>query len=214
MNGTRWLNLAALTAWALVTHGTIGYSGEHGGQEHGGSSLGSTSSSTSTSSTAEPSKPVPDRKTPSKTPSRNPKPASTLATPAKPSTTLTKTSPARASDELVVPAESIRQRIEQHVQQKLAPDGTFVMEDQETGTTRRLQFVRVHERVGKTGAFFYSCADLHDVNTGELLDLDFDVMTTGDQLEVVDARIHKVDGKARYTYDSDDNRIPIPPSQR
>ncbi len=213
MNGTRWLSLAALTTWALVTHGTVGYSGEHGGQEHGGSSLGSTSSSTSTSSTAESSKPVPDRKTSSKTPSRNSKPASTLATHAKPSTT-PQTSPARASDELVVPAESIRQRIEQHVQQKLAPDGTFVLEDQETGATRRLQFVRVHERVGKTGAFFYSCADLRDVNTGELLDVDFDVMATGDKLEVVDARIHKVDGKARYTYDSDDNRIPIPPSQR
>ena len=88
------------------------------------------------------------------------------------------------------------------------------MEDQETGATRRLQFVQVHDRVGKTGAFFYSCADLREVNTGELVDVDFDVMATGQELDVVDARIHKVDNKARYTYDSDDNRIPIPPSER
>lgn len=203
MNDTRWLSLAALTAWALVTYGTVGYSGEHGGQEHGGSSLGSTSSSTSTSSTAKPSKPVPDRKS-----------KSTKAKPAKPSKTKKATPKDRTSGALPAPAESIRGHIAQHVEQRLASDGTFVMEDQETGTSRRLQFVQVHERVGKTGGFYYSCADLRDVTTGELLDLDFDVMATGDQLEVVDARIHKVDGKARYTYDSDDTRIPIPPSQR
>jgi hypothetical protein len=209
MRHARWLSFAALTTWALALSGAAGYSGEHGGQEHGGSSWGS-STSTGTGSASQPSKPVPDRKTPSS----KPKSASTLASPATPPAA-TKPSKARASGEPSVPAESIRQRIEQHVQQQLGADGTFVMEDQETGLTRRLQFVRVHERVGKTGAFYYySCADLRDVDTGELLDLDFDVMAMGDQLDVVDARIHKIDGRARYTYDSDDNRIPIPPSQR
>ena len=208
MNDTRRLSLAALTMWALVTHGSVGYGGEHGGKEHGGSGWGSTSSATGTSSTAAPSTPVTDRRTPD----RNPKPAGALASPA-PRSTTPRASAARASEEPAVPAERIRQRIEQHVQQ-LSSDGAFIMEDQETGSTRRLQFVRVHERVGKTGGLFYSCVDLRDVNTGELLDVDFDVMATGDQLEVVDARIHKVDGKARYTYDSDDTRIPIPPSQR
>lgn len=202
MKHARWLSLAALTTGALVMSGSVGHSGEHGGQEHGGSSVGS-STSTSTSSTAKPSKPVPDRKS-----------KSTKAKPAKPSKIKKAKPKDRTSDALPVPAESIRGHIAQHVEQRLASDGTFVMEDQETGTLRRLQFVQVHERVGKTGGFHYSCADLRDVNTGELLDLDFDVMTTGDQLEVVDARIHKVDGKARYTYDTDDTRIPIPPSQR
>jgi hypothetical protein len=78
-----------------------------------------------------------------------------------------------------------------------------------TGTTRKLEFVRVHDRVGKTGPLYYSCTDMRDKQTGELLDLDFDVKATGEKLKVVDGRIHKVAGEARYTYDEHDNRIPV-----
>jgi len=69
--------------------------------------------------------------------------------------------------------------------------------------------VRVHERVGKTGELYYSCTDMQDTSTGELLDLDFDVEANDEQLEVVDTRIHKVNGQERYTYDEQDNRIPL-----
>lgn len=111
-------------------------------------------------------------------------------------------------------AAQLRQRIESYVKEQSDADGTFAIEDPQTGATRRLQFVRVHPRVGKTGALYYSCTDMRDINTAELLDLDFDVMASGGNLEVVDARIHKVQGKARYTYDARDQRIPIPPSAR
>ena len=65
------------------------------------------------------------------------------------------------------------------------------------------------QRVGKTGGLYYACTDMRDAATGELLDLDFDVEGDGGQLDVVDARIHKVEGQARYTYDEDDNRVPL-----
>jgi hypothetical protein len=77
-----------------------------------------------------------------------------------------------------------------------------------------LEFVRVHDRVGKTGSLYYSCTDMRDKQTGELLDLDFDVKATGEKLKVVDGRIHKVGGKARYTYDEHDNRIPLAPAEQ
>ena len=66
----------------------------------------------------------------------------------------------------------------------------------------------MHERVGKTGNAYYSCADLKDTATGELLDLDFDVEQMSEGLAVTDTRIHKVSGQERYTYDADNNRIP------
>jgi hypothetical protein len=50
---------------------------------------------------------------------------------------------------------------------------------------------------------------MRDAQTGELLDLDFDVKADGGALTVVDQRIHKVAGNARYTYDEHDNRIPV-----
>jgi len=109
-------------------------------------------------------------------------------------------------------AEQIRQTIKSYVQGIAQQKGAFSINDPVTGTTRQLEFVRVHDRVGKTGSLYYSCTDMRDKQTGELLDLDFDVKATGEQLQVVDTRIHKVAGKARYTYDEHDNRIPLPPS--
>ena len=107
-------------------------------------------------------------------------------------------------------AEEIRQTIQSHVQGTVQQEGALTIDDPVTGTTRRLDFVRVHDRVGKTGDLYYSCTDMKDAQTGELLDLDFDVDASSGTPEVVDARIHKVAGEPRYTYDEQDNRIPVP----
>lgn len=106
-------------------------------------------------------------------------------------------------------AEQIRQAIQNHVQGIVQKDGSFKIKDPVTGTQRTLDFVRVHERVGKTGGLYYSCTDMRDKQTGQLLDLDFDVKAEKEGLRVVDTRIHKVNGQARYTYDEHDNRIPV-----
>ena len=111
-------------------------------------------------------------------------------------------------------AEQIRHTIQGYVQGMAQKKGAFTIKDPVTQTTRSLDFVRVHDRVGKTGPLYYSCTDMRDKKTGELLDLDFDVNAAGESLKVVDARIHKVAGKARYTYDDHDKRIPVPPSAR
>jgi hypothetical protein len=106
-------------------------------------------------------------------------------------------------------AAQIRQTIETYVKGREAKDGAFTIKDGVTGATRKLTFMRVHDRVGKTGNLYYSCTDMRDTATGELLDLDFDVDAAGGQPKVVDERIHKVNNQARYTYDEHDNRIPL-----
>jgi hypothetical protein len=106
-------------------------------------------------------------------------------------------------------AQNIRQTMKDYVLEKSKKTGTFDLYDTETGKTRKLSLVRVHERVGKTGDYYYSCADFTDTETGKLLDLDLDVEHKNGELSVVDVRIHKVSGKERYTYDEDDNRIPV-----
>lgn len=111
---------------------------------------------------------------------------------------------------LVEPStEAIRQAIRDYVDQVVEEDGQFTVTDEVTGAERSLELVRVHERVGKTGNLYYSCTDMKDTASGELLDLDFDVDASSGALNVVDVRIHKVDGTARYTYDDHDNRIPV-----
>lgn len=106
-------------------------------------------------------------------------------------------------------ANEIRQAMKEYVLRVSAERGSFNIYDKETRKNRRLALIRVHERVGKTGNYYYSCADFNDLDSGELLDLDLDVDTEGGNLSVVDVRIHKVKGRERYTYDKNDNRIPI-----
>ena len=111
-------------------------------------------------------------------------------------------------------AEQIRQTIQSYAQGTAQKKGAFAIKDAVTGATRDLEFVRVHDRVGKTGSLYYACTDMRDTQTGESLDLDFDVKSEGGNLSVVDQRIHKVSGQPRYTYDEHDNRIPVGSARR
>jgi VCBS repeat-containing protein len=104
----------------------------------------------------------------------------------------------------------LRQTIRDYIQWHEQKLGVFTISDpKQIGKLRTLKLVRVHERVGKTGDYYYSCTDMQDVATGDQLDLDFDVSDTAGKLQVVAVRIHKDNGKPRYTYDEHDNLIPL-----
>ncbi|VAX35167.1 hypothetical protein MNBD_UNCLBAC01-1196 [hydrothermal vent metagenome] len=106
--------------------------------------------------------------------------------------------------------EDIRNTMKAYVvAQTEAHSGNFKVKDVDTGETRNLTLINVHERVGKTGDNYYSCADFKDVDSGEELDLDLDVVNNHGVLSVTDVRIHKVSGEPRYTYDDNDNRVPL-----
>jgi len=105
--------------------------------------------------------------------------------------------------------EQLRQTIRDYIAQQQKLQGAFAIVDKKNGDVlRELELVRVHERVGKTGDYYYSCIDTKDVKTGDLLDLDFDISDANGSLKVVDIRIHKDNGNPRYTYDANDNMIP------
>ena len=106
--------------------------------------------------------------------------------------------------------EQLRDTIRGHIANQEKLQGAFAIVDERTGDLRRLELVGVHERVGKTGDYYYSCTDMKDVKTGELLDLDFDIEDNEGQLQVADIHIHKDDGIPRYTYGEDDKKVPLP----
>lgn len=105
--------------------------------------------------------------------------------------------------------QEIKDTMRSYITDKSKKTGTFEIMDSQTGKMRYLKMIKIHERVGKTGDYYYSCADFKDTKSGKLLDLDIDVEYKGGGLNVVDVRIHKVEGKERYTYDKNDNRIPV-----
>lgn len=47
----------------------------------------------------------------------------------------------------------------------------------------------------------YYCADFKDNGSNEMLDMDLDVEYKDRNISVADVRVHKVNGKERYTYD-------------
>src|SRR3989338_7998942 len=104
---------------------------------------------------------------------------------------------------------ALRQTIHDYIANQEKIQGAFAIVDERTGDLRRLELDRVHERVGKTGNYYYSCTDMKDIKTGDLLDLDFDIQDEGGNLRVADIRIHKDNGDPRYTYDDNDNMIPV-----
>ncbi len=105
--------------------------------------------------------------------------------------------------------EELRQTIREFVASQENLMGAFNIEDERSDSFRQLEIVRVHERVGKTGDYYYSCTDMHDVTNGDELDLDFDIADEGGVLRVVAIRIHKDNGNPRYTYDENDNMIQL-----
>jgi len=117
---------------------------------------------------------------------------------------------AATADSVKAPTnDDIRNTMTAYVTAQSQANGTFNIKDPDTGETLNLSLVNVHERIGKTGDYYYSCADFKDANTGELYDLDLDVVDNDGVLSVVEVRIHKVGGEARYTYDDNDNRIAL-----
>jgi len=118
---------------------------------------------------------------------------------------------AGVSSSYAVPAPTdLRQTIRDYIAHQEKLQGAFVIADERTGDLRQLELVRVHERVGKTGDYYYSCTDMKDVKSGELMDLDFDIEDQAGKLKVAAVRIHKDDGIPRYTYNDKDERVPLP----
>lgn len=106
-------------------------------------------------------------------------------------------------------AGKIRSAMKNYVDTTTKEKGAFEIYDTEAGKTRKLGLVKIHQRVGKAGDYYYTCADFKDTETNEMLDLDIDVRNEEGKLNVADVTIHKVNGKERYTYDAHSNRIPV-----
>jgi len=91
--------------------------------------------------------------------------------------------------------------------------GLYIFHDSVTNKDLKLELVKVHKTkicMLEEGRICFACADFKEVGKNNKFDLDFyasrspeGVITMG---EVV---IHKVNGKPRFTYDSNNKKVPI-----
>ena len=105
----------------------------------------------------------------------------------------------------------VKQTITNYVKEQADAGGDFDIYDPQAQDTRELSFVKIGDKVGRSGEYYYACADFTD-KSGNKIDLDFNVENTGGKLKVADVRIHKVNDVERFTYDDTGNRIPVAPA--
>ena len=106
--------------------------------------------------------------------------------------------------------DDVRKAAQDFVAEQSKESGTLSVFDPVVAKERKLSFEKIQEQVGKATDYYFTCGDFKDTESGEMIDLDFDVESKDGQLSVIDVRIHKVDGKERFTYDADNNRVPMP----
>ncbi len=105
-----------------------------------------------------------------------------------------------------ITATVVKQSIQEHVKTaSKATNGVFVIKDDKLSKEWKLRLVKIHDPVrkfetdGKT--IYFACSDFKGVDSKDILDIDFWMVAKNGSLEVIDTKIHKLNGQPRYTYE-------------
>lgn len=94
--------------------------------------------------------------------------------------------------------EEVKRTIAEYVEADSRLRGGFFTHDEEIGRTRKLSLVKVHDQVQRLAeGGYFDCVDFKDMDSGEMVDLDFTLQEGKSGLEVVKIVIHKVNGVDR-----------------
>jgi hypothetical protein len=105
-----------------------------------------------------------------------------------------------------ITADFVKKSIEQHVKaQAKSTNVVFMVHDDKLNKDWSLKLAKVHDPVRtfeKDGmTIYFACSDFNAVDGKDVLDIDFWMVSKGNNLEVIDTKIHKVNGEPRYTYE-------------
>jgi hypothetical protein len=90
-------------------------------------------------------------------------------------------------------AEDIKAAMLDHIAREQDGEGIFRLEDDRTGETLELRFVKIHDPVRRIDAdTYFACTDFHvNEELDKVYDLDFWLRPEHGRLVVYDARVHK-----------------------
>ena len=105
-----------------------------------------------------------------------------------------------------ITADFVKKSIRQHIKsQAKSTKGVFVVHDERLSKDWHLKLAKVHDPVRtfeKDGTtIYFACSDFKSVENKDVLDIDFWMVPKGNKLEVIDTKIHKVNGEPRYAYE-------------
>jgi hypothetical protein len=105
-----------------------------------------------------------------------------------------------------ISADFVKKSIKENIDaQSRAQGGVFMIHDEKLNKNWRLNLSRIHDPVRsfvKNGqTIYFACVDFKSLDSPDVLDIDFWLVPKGDNFLVIDTKIHKVNGKPRYTYE-------------
>jgi hypothetical protein len=105
-----------------------------------------------------------------------------------------------------ISADLVKKSIKENIDaQSTAQGGVFIVHDDKLNKNWRLNGYKIHDPVrsfvkdGRT--IYFACVDFKSLDGPDVLDIDFWLVPRGNELQVIDTRIHKVNGMPRYTYE-------------
>jgi len=105
-----------------------------------------------------------------------------------------------------ITADFVKKAIRSHAEAEAKiHGGVFEIKDDKLNKTWKLKLDKIHDPVrmfekdGKT--IYFACSDFKSVDGNDVVDIDFWMVPSGNDLKVTDTKIHKVNGEARYTYE-------------
>src|SRR6266542_6901371 len=114
--------------------------------------------------------------------------------------------PEHPKSEKKVSTEDIDKAIRQHIEKTAkASEGKFPVKDDVLKKNWDLELVKVHKdrlQALADGTYF-ACVDFKAAD-GTMVDVDFFLKKEGNALAVTDTTVHKINGKARYSYQEKD----------
>lgn len=97
--------------------------------------------------------------------------------------------------------------------ESLKSGGVYTIQDDVAGKSWKLKLERVHKSricMLQEGKTCFACADFNEVGGKNKFDLDFYANKSADGTMTIEkVLIHKMNGKPRFTYDKDNNMVPV-----
>lgn len=114
----------------------------------------------------------------------------------------------------VVTSAVVQKAMRDHVTEKSKESGgLYVVKDSRMGIEWRVKLQRIHDPVqgfekgGRT--IYFACADFKTDDGKNTLDVDLWLVDADGKLEVIDKKIHSINGQPRFTYEGTDLK-PVP----
>jgi hypothetical protein len=108
------------------------------------------------------------------------------------------------------PSENdMREAVTNYLNDAMQANGYLEVSDPRAEQARRLKLSGIHPDVVKAGADYIVSAMFKDSDSGEILELEFEVQDNNGEPVIASTSIRSVDGKERYTYDDNYNRVSV-----